>query len=427
MGRQVRSQINRVVLGLGRRVCFVAALVCLGMATPAGADTALDWNQHAATAIAPNFGGSRAFIRLAMVHLAVYNAVNAIDGFPFGSYYVAPTVTYPASRDAATAAAAHAVLVALLPALQADLEIKLAASLAVIPDGPAKQNGIAAGVESAAQVWALRAGDGRDDVVPYTPGSGPGVWVPTPPAFAVAASPEVAYVRPFTLRDPWQFRSEPPPDLGSEAWARDYNAVKRLGVLVGSSRTVEQTDIGRFWTDNPFLQFNRAFRATSVARQLTLSENARFFAMVSAAMADAYIAAWDSKFFYGFWRPVTAIRAGDTDGRADTDADPAWTPLATTPTHPEYPAAHPVLSAAAAQTLKSFFDTDDVEFIVDSNVAGLLNPVRVFYRLSDMVAESQRARLYGGMHYPFSSHHGAILGRQVGTFLTQHFFGPSRP
>jgi hypothetical protein len=282
-------------------------------------------------------------------------------------------------------------------------------------------------VDSAALVWALRADDGRNDAVPYTPGSGPGVWVPTPPAFAAAATPEVAYVRPFALRDPWQFRVEPPPDLGSETWARDYNTVKRLGALVGSNRSAEQTDIGRFWTDNPFLQFNRAFRATSVAQQLTLSQNARFFATLSAAMADAYIAAWDSKFFYGFWRPVTAIRAGDTDGRADTDADPAWTPLATTPNHPEYPAGHPVLSAAAAETLQSFFGTDDVEFIVDSNVAGLLNPVRVFYRFSDAVAESQRARVYGGMHYPNSSHYGAILGRQVGRFLTQHFFRPARP
>jgi hypothetical protein len=405
----------------------VVLLVCLGIAAPARADTVQDWNQHAATAIAANFGGSRSFIRLAMMHLAVYNAVNAIDGFPFEKYYVAPTVAYPASRDAATAAAAHAVLGALMPGLQADFDMKLAASLALIPDGPAKENGIAAGVDSAALVWELRADDGRNTVVPYAPGRGPGAWVPTPPAFAAAATPEVARVRPFALREPWQFRVEAPPDLSSEEWARDYDIVRRLGALVGSERTAEQTDIGRFWTDNPVLQFNRAFRATSVAQQLTLSQNARFFAMVSAAMADAYIAAWDSKYFYGFWRPVTAIRAGDTDGRVDTDPDPTWSPLATTPNHPEYPAAHPVLSAAAAETLRSFFGSDDVEFIVDSNVSGLLNPVRVFHRLSDAVAESQRARVYGGMHYPGSSHRGAILGRQVGRFLTQHFFRASNP
>lgn len=187
-----------------------------------------------------------------MVHLAVYNAVNAIDGFPFEKYYLAPTVTSSASRDAASAAAAHAVLVALLPGLQADFDVNLSASLAVIPDGPAKQNGIDAGVESAALVWVLRADDGRNAVVPYTPGSGPGAWLPTPPAFAAAATPEVAYVRPFALHDPWQFRVEPPPDLGSETWARDYNTVKRFGALVGSNRTAQQTDIGRFWTDNRF-------------------------------------------------------------------------------------------------------------------------------------------------------------------------------
>ena len=423
--RSIGNAVNRTVRGLWVRA--LAAILCLGIATPAAADAVQDWNQHAATAIAPNFGGSRAFIRLAMVHLAVYNAVNAIDGFPFSPYHVAPVVSQPASRAAATAAAAHAVLVSLLPALQSDLDAKLAASLAVIPDGAAKQNGIAAGEASAALLWALRADDGRDAVVSYVPGSGPGAWVPTPPAFAAAATPEVAYVTPFALREPWQFRVEPPPDLWSDTWERDYNTVRRLGAAVGSERTPEQTDIGRFWTDNPFLQFNRVFRSTSVAQQLTLSENARFFAMLSAAMADAYIAAWDSKYFYNFWRPVTAIRAGDTDGRADTDAIPTWTPLATTPNHPEYPAAHPVLSAAAAETMKSFFGTDDVEVVVDSNVAGLLMPVRVYYRLSDMVDESQRARVYGGMHYPNSSHHGAILGRQVGRFLTHQFFKPSKP
>lgn len=405
----------------------VVTVVCLGIVSPASADVVQDWNQHAATAISPNFGGSRAFIRLAMVHLAVYNAVNAIDGFPFESYHVPPAVTRPASRAAATAAAAHAVLVGLLPSLKIDLDAKLDASLAAIPDGEAKENGIAAGLESAGLIWALRAADGRDVTVSYSPGSGPGAWLPTPPALAAAATPEVAYVRPFALRDPWQFRVAPPPDLGSETWAKNFDIVKRMGVLTGSERTAEQTDIGRFWTDNPFLQFNRAFRTTSFARQLTLSQNARFFAMTSMAMADAYIAAWDSKFFYSFWRPVTAIRAGDTDGRADTVADSAWTPLATTPNHPEYPAAHPTLSAAAAATLEAFFGTNEVEFVVDSTVANLTTSQRVFSRLSDLVEESQLARVYGGMHYPQSSHHGAILGKQVGRFLTRHYLKRSRP
>jgi hypothetical protein len=422
MWRRLRHHVGR-----GLAIRAAAVTVCLGSATPVTADTVQDWNQHAATAITANFGGSRAFIRLAMVHLAIYNAVNAIDGFPFEPYQLAPVVTLPASAEAATAAAAHAILVGLLPGLAADFDAKLAASLAAIPDGVAKDNGIAAGIDSAALLWAIRANDGRDVIVPYVPGSGPGVWVPTPPAFAAAATPEVAAVRPFALRDPSQFRADPPPHLGSETWARDYNTVQRLGALVSGDRTAEQTDLARFWTDNPFLQFNRIFRVASVSRHLSLSQNARFFAMLSTALADAYIATWDSKFFYSFWRPVTAIRAGDTDARPETIADPTWTPLATTPNHPEYPAAHPALSAAAAETLKSFFGTDFVEFIVDSNVSGLLMPVRVYYRFSDMVADSQRARVYGGMHYPTSSHHGAILGRQVGTFLTHHFFGPSKP
>ena len=396
--------------------------------TDAQTDMVLDWNANAANAIVGVAGlrPERGLIRLAMVHVAVYDAVNAIDGYPFQSYGVTPNVVSPASPEAATAAAAHDVLVALFPAQQADLDAKYSSSLATVPDGNAKSNGISVGQQTAGGIIALRASDGRDAVVPYTPGSGPGVWMPTPPGFLPAAAPEAAYVQPFTLNSPSQFRAEPPPELTSDTWTRDYNEVKSLGSATSTTRTAEQTDIGRFWSDQPILQWNRAWRNISVDQGLSLSDNARFFAMLATASADAIIACWDSKYFYSFWRPVTAIRGGDTDGNPHTEADSNWIGLVVTPNHPEYPAAHGCFSGASTHTLRSFFGTDSFEFTIDSNIAGLTHPVRSYSSFSQALAEVLDARVYGGMHYRNSTNKGAKIGKQVSHFATRHFFLPSR-
>lgn len=390
-------------------------------------DMVLEWNATAADAIVGVAGlrPERGLIRLAMVHIAIYDAVNAIDGYPFEAYAIHPTVVSPASADAATATAAHDILVALFPAQQADLDAKYAASLNTITDGPAKINGIAVGRQTAAGILALRAGDGRDATVTYSPGSGPGVWVPTPPGFLAAAAPEAAHVQPFALNSPSQFRAEPPPLLASDTWARDYDEVKNLGPATGSTRTPEQTDIGRFWSDQPILQWNRAWRNIAITQGLSLKETARFFAMLATASADAIIGCWDSKYTYNFWRPVTAIRAGDTDGNAKTEPDVNWIAQVVTPNHPEYPAAHGCFSGASTQTLKFFFGTDNFSFTIDSNVAGLTKPVRSYDSFTQALDEVRDARVYGGMHYRNSSHKGAILGQQVSRFLTAHFFRPA--
>jgi len=391
------------------------------------ADPVLDWNAHAAQAII-TVGGQvppHALIRLAMVHLAIYDAVNAIEGLPFESYASAPQVARPASADAAVAAAAHDVLVALFPAQTADLDAKYIAALATLPDDAAKTNGIAVGQQAASAILAARAQDGRDGNVTYVPGSGPGTWIPTPPAFLAAQAPETPLVQPFALHSASQFRPDPPPYLGSRKWVRDYNESKALGSLVGSLRTAEQTDIGRFWADNPPLQWNRAWRALSVGNFLRLADNARYFAMLSTASADALIACWDAKYFYNFWRPVTAIRAGDSDGNPQTAPDPEWIGLVVTPNQPEYPAAHGCFSAAVTETLKHFFGSDEVCFSVDSNVAGLLAPVRSYSRFSDALQEVNEARIYGGMHYRTSTRMGALLGQQVSRYTTRHFFRPA--
>lgn len=391
-------------------------------------DMVLDWNAHAANAIVGVAGQrpERGLIRLAMVQVAIYDAVNAIEGYPFEAYGVSPNVVSPASPLAATAAAAHDVLVALFPAQQADLDAKYSASLTTIPDGPAKTNGISVGQRTAAGILALRANDGRDAVVPYTPGSGPGVWMPTPPPFLPAAAPETAYVQPFTLVSPSQFRAAPPPELTSKTWKRDYNEVKTLGSATSTTRTSEQTDIGRFWSDQPILQWNRAWRNISAAQGLSLSDNARFFAMLATASADAIIACWDSKYFYNFWRPVTAIRAGDTDGNPDTEPDSNWIGLVVTPNHPEYPAAHGCFSGVSSYTLKSFFGTNHFDFTIDSKVAGLTDPERSYTSFLRALDEVLDARVYGGMHYRNSTTAGAKIGKQVSKYVTNHFFLPSK-
>jgi hypothetical protein len=307
-------------------------------AKPVCADEVLDWNAHAAKAIV-TVGGQvppRALIRLAMVHLAIYDAVNAIEGAPFESYASVPAVDRPVSEEAAAATAAHDVLVALFPAQAADLDAKYATSLAALHDDDAKANGIVVGQQAARAILIKRAKDGRDATVIYTPGSGPGVWVPTPPAFLAAQAPETPFVQPFALHSPSQFRPRPPFSLTSVDWARDYNEIKAFGPAVGSIRTPEQTDIARFWSDNPPLQWNRTWRALSVAKGLSLAENARYFAMLATASADALIACWDAKYFYNFWRPVTAIRrryrrqlgngAGSRVDRTHHHAEPSRVP-----------------------------------------------------------------------------------------------------
>src|SRR5262249_22812029 len=217
----------------------------------------------------------------------------------------------PASGEAAAATAAHHVLVALFPDQAADLDAKYAASLSALPDDVARTNGIAVGEEAAIAVLNARAQDGRDTIVTYVPGSGPGVWVPPPPAFLAAQAPETPLVEPFSLRSASQFRPDAPFSLDSDDWARDYNEIKALGSAVGSSRTAEQTDIARFWSDNPPLQWNRAWRALSIANGLGLADNARYFAVLATASADALIACCDAKYYYHCWRQVTPIRAGD--------------------------------------------------------------------------------------------------------------------
>src|SRR5215475_7410693 len=342
-----------------------------------------DWNAIAQNAIV-TVGAQpiqRSQLWITLVHVAIYDAVMSIDG-RYEQFKVTPAHLRPASLKAAAIAAAHGVLVRLLPGQQISLDAERAISLAAIQNGIKKDNGIAIGEEVAQRLLEIH--DGVIPTVTYTPGTGPGVWQPTPPAFAPALLPGFAQLTPLTLPSASQFRHDPPPALSSERFADDYNEVKVYGVATGSLRTDEQTEIGRFYTEHAVAQYSRAFRRYASENALDLQQTARFFAMANTAILDSQIACWDAKFSYNFWRPVTAIRAGGTDGNPDTAPDPEWIGLAVTPPHPEYPAAHGCWTSATATILEDFNGTTAVHFVLDSAVTGTTH---VFENTDDLRAE----------------------------------------
>ncbi len=418
---------NRAVAILAKGVG--AALLVLLWSGPARADVVLDWNGLAAQLIVGPGGASKVpplgLVDLAILHTAIYDAVNAVEGFPYEPYGVQPTVKTPASAEAAAARAGRDVLLALYPSRSADIEALYASSLAAIPDGPAKAHGVGVGQQAAAGILALRANDGRNaGTTIVEPPEAPGVWIRTPPGFLAPQAPWAGSIKPWTLHRPDQFRPDPPPELDSRHWARDYNEVKALGPGTDSTRTAEQTNIGMFWADQPMLQWNRAWRAISIGAGLSVQDNARLFAMLATASSDSLIACWEAKYHYMFWRPVTAIRAGG--GNPELTDDPSWLGLVVTPNHPEYPAAHGCFSGASVETLSSFFGTDDFTFTIDSNFAGVTTPVRTYSSFSQALQEVLDARIYGGMHYRNSTRQGAIMGKHVSRFATRHFFRRQR-
>lgn len=387
------------------------------------------WNQVADNSIAV-VGGKppqQGSVDVAIVQVAVYDAVNAICGSPFTPYAVRPDVRRPALLEAAVAAAAHDVLIALYPAQAVELDQQYASYLDALPGhSEGKLNGIAVGQQTAAGILALRANDGRNAVSDWTPPPAlPGVWQPTPPAFLPAATPWIRFVTPWTMTSPSQFRAGPPPTLDSDIWVRDYNEVKAYGGAISSARTAEQTDLARFVGGpgvQPMLQWHDAWRDIAIKQKLSVLAAARLFAMLSTVSSDALIGCWDSKFDYAFWRPVTAIRAGG--GNPDLVADPTWIGLVITPNHPEYPAAHGCFSGSIVEVLTSFFGTDQVHFNMTSAAPGLLQPVRSYDRFSQALTDILNARIYGGMHYRNSTVVGAGLGRRVAHQAVEHFFLP---
>jgi hypothetical protein len=389
------------------KMLLIAGLVAALQTTPApaahtqsGPDVVLAWNDVTmSTLVAAGTPGAEQVLHLAYVHRAVYDgALRARDLRPH------------ASIPAAVTAAAYRVLATNFPAQRADLDRAYADALATLPDGPSRNAGLTVGRAAAEALLADRAGDGRNGPVGPAPAPGPGVWTPVPPDTA-GVSPWLATVRPFALRSPSQFRPSAPPSLRSTRWAVDYNETRLLGSATSTLRTAGQTEVARFWSDPTFVQNQRALRAHARKTARDVVETARLFALADTAAADALIACWDAKYHYTFWRPAGAIPAGDTDRHPATPADPGWVPLLSTPNHPEYPSAHSCVTNAIATVLAALARHGRFDFDVDSTATGTR---RHFTSASQLRRELSDARVWGGLHWRFSTAAGAEIGRSVG-------------
>jgi hypothetical protein len=399
----------------------VAALLALA-APPARADTVTEWNLNATNALIATAAQPPqvSMPHLAMVHGAVYDAVNAIDGGHEGYLISSRLARRSDSKEAAAATAAYRVLVHLAPAQQATLDALYATSLAGIADGSSKTRGIAVGEAAAAAMIAARTDDGRFGPFRFTVGSGPGVWKPVLPAFVNDPNAWLKDVEPFLIRSSSQFRSEGPLELTSRKYAREFDEVKSLGSETSTTRTADQTLAARYWAENPPGTWSRIFRTLSANEGLSLVENARFFAVLYLTGADALISVWDDKAHRSFWRPITAIREADTDGNPRTEQDAGWLPLIATPPYPEHPSGHTGLSGSIVKTLQQFFGTDRVAWS-DTNNAGL---TRSFTRLSQAIDEIVDARVWSGIHFRTADEQGERIGKQVARYRQQRYFEP---
>jgi hypothetical protein len=396
--------------------CIGAINLASSIAVPANADVVTDWNNAALDAIrADRTTPPIASRSLAILHASIYDAVNGIAR-TYEPYLVQSAVQASASREAAASAAAHEVLVNLFPASASTFDALHAAILATIPDGTHKANGIVWGEFVANQILTARTDDGWDAVVQPPDGSGPGVWVPTPPAFLPYLLPQWGFVRPFGMSSSSQFRPPGPPSLDSQQYAADYEEVKELGAAVGSTRTEEQTEIALFWadgagTETPPGHWNSIAQIIAAAQGNTLEENARLFALLNIAMADAAICSWDAKYTFDFWRPVTAI--------AFAEPELNWMSFIVTPPFPDYVSGHSTFSAAASTVLPLFYGTEDLPFTTGSDF--LPGVYRSFATCFDAAEEAALSRIYGGIHFRSASEDGLQAGTSIGQWTFTHY------
>lgn len=399
-------------------LCVVQILTALLQGTRLLAQNVVtDWNAFASSTIVAKGGkpSATSSVWFAYTSIAVYDAVNTIHG-QFQPFYYRGSVSPGASDEAAAVAAAHRVLVNYFPAQQATLDAAFQDSVAKIAAGPdAKSAGIAVGEAAAAALIAARTGDGLEANVPYAPESGPGAWQPTPPKFAPALTPWLAQMRPFTMTSASQFLPDGPTPLASEDWVEDFNEVRTLGAVDSTVRTPQQTEIGLFWTEHTGQQYARAFSYLAENYKLNVMDSARLIAILWTGFADAAIGCWNAKFTYNFWRPVTAIRAGGAN--PELAADPNWTPLGTTPAHPEYPAAHGCVTGAVSSLISDYFGTRKVHVVADSLAFTDGIHTHTLEDTRDLFKEVFWARIFAGFHYHHSLEDGGRLGRQVGKQL----------
>jgi len=408
-----------------------AAFLTLLVAAAPAQDPISDWNAISEQAVkTAGHPPPVAALDFAIVHLAVYDAVESIDR-RYEPYHAA-VAGATGSLPAAVAKAAHDVLLGLFPAQAASLEASYLNFL--IANGVSSADpGIAVGARAAADILLLRSNDGRfpPNPLPFLGSTTIGQWRPTPsllpgapPSFSPGLTPWVANVTPFTMLKDSQFRVDPPPNLTSEEWAADFREVQALGSLTSTTRTPEQTDIGYFWADNGPVLWQNVLRYISRKYLNDIGDSARMYALAEAALADSQIACWDSKYFYNFWRPITAIRLGDQDNNPDTTADPNWQPLINTPNFPEYPSGHASTSGAVTRVLRLFFGTDILNFQMTTTNPNALQKTRTFTSFSQAEKEVIDARVYVGIHYRTSDRVARAQGLRVANWVFKNYFRP---
>src|SRR5690349_108487 len=390
-----------------KSIAIAAALTFSLASVPANADVIMDWNAKAdaigAEKQLANSTNSRA---QAMLHVAVFEAVNAIDR-RYTPYKMNLTADRGTSREAAAATAAHDVLVALYPDQKADLDATLATSLSAIAEGEAKTKGIELGRKAAAEIIALRTNDGSGAPESYRPQTSPGAYVPT----TVPIESTAGQIKPWVMNASSQFRPAPPPALTSDVWTRDLNEIREFGSLNSTKRSAEQTTIGRFWFFTGPRTYNSIVRQIATAKKMDLVDCARLYALTAMAASDAFIAVFDGKYAYNLWRPITAIRNADQTSNPATPREASWVPLGTTPMHPEYPCAHCIVASAVSNVLQIVVGNEVGEITLTSPTAP--GVTRKWTRLQDYSDEVSNARIYAGFHYRFSTEAGKDMGKKI--------------
>jgi hypothetical protein len=414
------------------RTTVLVTFAALSWSQGAHADAVVDWNAIAVNTIAtaPSRSGPGSpvlFLDMAIVQVAVYDAVQAFNG-KFKPYHAQITGA-SGSPEAATAKAAHDVLVNIFPAQAAALDTTYREYLAkkgIGEDNP----GIKVGQTAAADILALRAKDGR---VPeplsalFNGDTAPGVWRPTqslqsgpPPSGASMAAPWLGTTLGFTLERGDQFRAKPPPALTSEQYTKDYNEVKSLGGLTNSARNPEQTELAYFYAGNFFILWHRALREIAAAHTDNIGDSARLLALANMAIADTIITVWDSKRHYAYWRPITAIQEGENDGNPATAGDPSWQPFLNTPNYPEYSSGANGVTAALTGTLALYFGKDEMTFTVTSEHPKAEQKTRTYNRFSDMAKDMVNVRIYHGVHFRTADEEAREQGRNVAKWVYEH-------
>jgi hypothetical protein len=385
----------------------------------AQANVISDWDAKAVAFAAPGSTGER---EVALVHIAMFDAVNSIER-RYRPYLVQLSVTKTTSQKAAAATAAGTVLAGLPPRrATAEMMAALANYLASIPDGAAKADGIKLGEAVAARVLEARANDGANAPDAYRPRTTAGVYVPTP----ITVGSTWPTMTPFALTKPSQFRPPPPIPLASPEWAADYNELKDYGGKTSAKRSAQQTETARFWLMVGAPAYHPIPRQLVVAKQMSIIDSARFMALFAVALTDSYVAVFDAKYHYEFWRPITAIRNGDIDDNPATVREATWQPIDNTPLHPEYPCAHCINSGAAVAVIESVLGSADIPEVsmTSSTAPGVIHRWTNLGVFADEVAS---ARIWAGFHYRFSTRVGTDMGRQIGEYVVKNVMQPTTP